>query len=458
MIEIQYIVVRHNEGGQYEMNIHVSNLKGTIAVEKNQTVTLKIKDKITSLPEISGICILCALLNSDSINDDDLLIFLKSHLPKSINVQRENISTDLVFHIGRNKRMIIFTKSRWKKIKISNEIHTGDPVNGKFLVGIYQSSNELPLGFLSSISVKMILPKNMFPAFIRLHTYKDDSSQTIQWATNHRRIYKLLDYPRCVLSKLCPNMPAEMASFWAHKFMSLLAVLYVSHNQFEYEISLANKTRTENGEELVATLNWKEGTFISNKKYSNCDKFVLLQEIEEPHLMTRWGLPFLCSVVGKSGKSYYSSNEIKKLNENVFSRDGVSFITKILTCIDWYVSDNGSKENLPKDQSDQHEFLKRIYFKIFNRPVFTICDHERSLAEKLCDLACVYGNHLHLHYAQKTTQGAFIPFLQPVEMFAELFMSDLTNGQDMVSNGFFHHMKNILFTIHNNEFCLKNEI
>ena len=439
MKEIQYITLKHHQS-KFSMSIFKSNMITNVVVEENITKDEKLKEVLKSFPTAQVACIICVFLKEDCVKTDPLFHFIKENLPHYDIIQRTKIPSDIVYTMGKQKHIIFYTKNRWREIQENTkDIHTGDPKNGKILATIYEIKNYIPLQFVSSMNVKTFLPDRIKQQFINLHN-TSNINPTIKWCSQNQRLYKINNYPMCVLKKLCPLISDELASIWAHSFVSLFSVLFFVCNKYEYIIDCSQT------EDFFATLNWKDGLFITNKHFSNDNKNVtFITEISEPHLITRWSYPELSSVVGQSGRVYYGLNDVDTLNRNILCEKGICFISKLLHSCTWYKSCYKETNII----SDQCEMLRNIFEFLFNESIFEAVNDSMSLVNKLSDLSFVHNNRLYIHYTFGVSKKENMLRVEPVESFFELFITDLCKGQEVTTNGFLLHMRNILYTTPN---------
>ena len=329
MNEITYIILHQDikTEGYFSMeHVHIDS-QNRINKSKPTFETDQIVRCLHSFPFTDDITVLRLHVENDvSFINDPLCIFVKNNLPKSILPKPIPHPTDQVYMIGATKAIFVATRDCWKEIEEDIEDkHTANEMNGILLKTIYNKCGKLPLMFCSIMTSNDILPKEFLKISKSLNIDKKGIYPTIQYSDNEpRRIYKIKNYPECLLEKIGLCVQREFTSFYLIHFLSILSVFYVVANKYVYELNDYNN-------EYAATLNWKEGTFITNKDYSDNSDIELLCEINEPHLMSRWGLPELCSVIGKNTNTiYYGLQHIEKLNHKVLSVKGVDFISSIL--------------------------------------------------------------------------------------------------------------------------------
>jgi hypothetical protein len=467
MERIQYIILQQEEEEEEEKEeeegreeeeeetftvaIFYSDSYINIVKPEDRHNTNKIRKLIFSFPNECSPSVMRVHVNNTNISEDKLFSFVKTNLPSNVKIKRSETTNNQVYEINNNKVIMLVHKSQWEKIiERKNEIHTADHHNGEILESIYSLSKTLPLSYVSGLKANIFLPKKCLQKYIRLHTVPNDVSRpTIQWSNEHRWIYRINDYPKSVLLKICPQISSKLASLWKHNVVSLSAVLYFITDRYVCEI-----VPDEDSNEFAATLNWQEGTFITNIKYNDYSDITLISEITEPHLVSCWGLPTHCSVVGNSGKVYYGLTNIKDFDENVLSEKGALFINRILTSSTWY-KDNYKLQSKKTLMKEKCEFIKSLYQELFHQPIFCISERDesgnifdnRSILEKLCDFACIKKHRLYFHIAikNKRDNSTYIT-CEPISFYFEHYLSVPNEGQEAIINGFIYHITNVLFT------------
>ena len=447
MDKIRYIILDQKVDTISMDIVHCDGLQTTIETKECVDIS-RIENTVSTFHSDSVATVMRVHISANSIKEDNLFKFIKDRLVNKVIITKSDLTTsDHVYEVKQNKVIILVTKARWKQImEAENEKHTADHANGRILCLIYQVSQKLILSFVSSITAKALLPKACLETFKKIHFYQKEPSPTIQWCNRSRYIYKIKDYPKCVLQKVCPKMHSELASLWDQKVLSLLSVLYFVRNECVYEIG--NEESADGNNEYTATLDWMKGTFITNKIYMSKD-ITLIAEVHEPHLSMRWGYPEYCSVVGKSGTLYYGNHDFDK---NILGERCALFLKKILTTSKWYR--NSSAEECKENSIIKRcEFIRNVYQSLFDRPILISSDQDMhdnyidkdSLMEELSEFAVVSNNQLHFYFGYSSDNDKIHLFKKPIEAFPELFLNGLYEGQKAITNGFVYYMTSKLF-------------
>lgn len=458
MKKIQYIVLQE-ENGTFSIDVFNSNLLAP--TDRNNIA--KIKEVINSFHIQELPSIMRLHIKAEKIAEDKLFLFVRANLSNNINITAvPHIKTDYVYKIANDKIIVLMRESRWKYIlERYDQVHTAHHSNADILQSIYNLSKQLYVSFISTMPAKYLLPAGSLQKFIQLHSHNQNILPTIQWCDEERRIYKIKDYPRSVLLKICPQMSLRLADQWKNKAVSLFSVLYFACNKCAYEIL---PDENHSSKEIAATLDWEKGTFITNKE-CNKSHYKLIAEVHESHLTTRWGFPGCYSVVGASGKVYYGKHHWKKTNNDSLSKNFSTFIEKILTSSTWY--DESLRQACIKTTfKDHYNFTYMLYEKLFPHPLFNLSQHAefgdnidiQNLPNKLCDLACVHENKLCVCYGiQSRSDDSIQVEMLPIESFIEFFLPALHEGQEALVTGFIYNVAKLLFT-HNMHVDLKEEL
>lgn len=450
MGDLQFIVLQQ-ENDTFSLNIFRTKKNLSITPHHNETNIDKIKEAIHSFPENLFVSVIRLHIKAPNILDDKLFIFFKSSLPANITIEPLNhIKTDYVYKVARDKMIILVTDQRWKKIlEAHDQVHTAHHNSGHILQSIYNLSGKLYLSFVSTIPARELLPPKCLQKFVSLHTSTEKALPTVLWCKQGKQIYRIKDYPRCVLLKLCPQMSLDLASKWMHKVISLFSVLYFVCDKFACTF---DTDKEQDYGEFVAVLDCEEGTFITNKYY-NANDYELIGRVHEPHFTSRWAFSGGSSVVGSSGTVYYGVKNIQKLHGDSISRKASLFLEAILTSRTWFDSsleDISSKTTL----IEQYNFTEELYRILINEPIFDFSAHSSSnynldtcnIAEKISDLTFVSHGKLYVYYGirDKSNNSLNVSML-PVESFIEFFASALYEGQEAMKIGFIYHITTLLF-------------
>ena len=442
MNPLRYFIL-YNESDVLSAKVcFVSNINNEIKVENNSDEIKKMLHKFIrdSIPTF-----LRVQVKTKDLKEDLPFKILFDHLPLNINIQKLDCTENHVYKLKQKTPKIIFVvnEEEWEEKKREcetvNDIHLADEKHIDVMRGVYQLSNKLPIEKFSHLKVEHFLPNNCLHTFKKFHLIPN-KYQTIQWHTEKRKVYKIRNYPQCIWTKLCPKMPALLVRLWMNKVVGLMTVMYYVNDNFQSKIDSKN--------ESAITLNWKEGTFLSNKTYTDSSKYELLCEINEPHLTCRWGKPSCCSVVGESDMIYYLCNQLETDGCNYLSKHGMLFVKKMLMSRKWYKDEIQSKSNF--------EFVKSVYEQLFETSIYYALDpfidgnddddFITNLLNKLIKYVIIVNNEPELCFCFKDEKGKIrsVKYLS-VSAFFELFSSDIPKGLNVVADGFLCSIEKYLF-------------
>lgn len=447
MKKVQYIVLQQKKD-KFSVDIFSSDPLSNRILPEERNDTAKIREIVHTFPRNSMPTVLRVHISTSNFAEDKLFSFVKANLPRDVEVTKVNyIRNDYVYEVNPGKIIILVTQSRWKSIlETFDQTHTANQENAKVLDAIYNLSGNLCLSFVSTIPASKLLPPHCLKQFVKLHTHNEKILPTVQFSHENRKIYQIQDYPRCVLLKLVPNMSLELASKWKHKIMSLFSVMYFTSNKYSTELLPSKEC-----DEFAATLDWEMGTFITNRTYYDTSNYILIAEISEPHLATRWGFAWGCAVVGVSGKVYYGSENTSRINDESISSKCSEFLRAMLTSC-WF-DDTLPKVSGKSSKHEQYNFTQKLYQHIIHDPIFTLSKQNKqnnyfleNVYRNLCDLVFVKDKKLYVYYGIKDSiKNSIHLTMQPVESFVEFFASALNEGQEAVVTGFISHIATLLF-------------
>lgn len=446
---IYYALFYEKEEAPYTLDIF--HIKKEVMKHTTLCNESEIKYIVHTFVHIDNPCVFrLHIKKEENMQTDQLFIFFRDNLPKNLSIKKIMGSEDHVYKIQKSdKLLVVVTEKKWEKIKQAPKAkHTADHLNGYILETIHNLSGKLPIMFSTQMKARDFLPNNLLLIYNSLHNQQSDIFPSIQQYMYKRMVYKIKHYPQSLITKICLSIPIEVVSVFLKHFVTILSVFYYMTGKYIYELT---------GEEYAATLNWEEGTFITNKDYSENKDVELICEINEPHLMTRWGTPNLCSVVGvDTGLLYYGLENIRQLDAKSLSIKGHMFISELLRSSKWYENRYAKMLNTKSD-IERCAFVRTVCEAIFAGKIFSLNEvnkdgnllDSRDLTEKLSDFTCIDAKQkMFINYCfEPLSKSSNLsgPDTGPVTIYAEYYLSAPNEGQRVVTNGFILHMKNILF-------------
>ena len=384
--------------------------------------------------------------NKESFQKDKTFKFFKDNLPKkNVSIEEIDSTDDIIFKIENKVIVVLLTIHQWNLIQKHRGQHTLSDIS--LLKTIYEISEQMPIKLINKLTVDDVLSKTCLATYKPLHAYRNQTCPTIlsvEEKESHR-IYKLKDYPKCILEKLNINSTNEILnSLYLNYFVNILIVSHLVKNNFECE------SKDKDGKYYV-TLNWKEGTFITNEDYKNRIDLELILDTSGPLFISRWSSAEMYSVINKDTNQIIYSNDVLKFsNDSTRSEREIKFICKLLSTHDWFDEIVDIKYYKTQNFADQVRFTSKLYKKLFKIENVAVLydDDSRTFEEQFTDFTYMQkgSDNLYIHWGFiNYNENKFILKTSTPEMFAEFYLNDNQQAYSAILDGFLLHMTHVLY-------------